>query len=289
MRDDDVIGVMLERGGVTGRADLVRAGADDWTIRSLVARGVLIRLRRGWFALPGAEPALARAAEFGAAVACVSALARAGVWLPPGETRRLHVRPNGYGRRTESPRDVRFCSLPGDRATSHDRLVDAVPDAVIAAARCQRGPDLVAVLDSVLHRRLLGPGELAEILRDQPRRVQRALAAVDGSAESGSETRVRLYLRARRLRYRTQVFIPGVGTVDLLVGRRLVVEADSQTHHGGESIDDDRDRDLELHRLGFIPFRASYRQIHYAFHRVAAALEAIISSGMHLGRPAIDP
>jgi len=51
---------------------------------------------------------------------------------------------------------------------------------------------------------------------------------VDPGCGSGLETLARLHLRRRHIRVRSQVHIPPVGWVDLLIGGRLVLELDSR-------------------------------------------------------------
>lgn len=276
---------LLGRDGVVSRAQLIAAGVGDAQIRGLVASDVLRRLRPGWFAAAHADPVVSRAVSAGGALTCLSALGRHGVWVPAREAQVLHVRTNGYRRRaTRGGSGVRFCAGVGPTL----RAVDDLESAVLAATHCLDGVELTAVFDSLLNKRIMEPQQLRQLLGGRSVRVDRCLAAADGSAESGTETVLRLYFRARRIAYRSQVVIPGVGRVDFLVGRRLLVEADSRAHHAGDGIERDRDRDLEAHRRGFLPFRASYQQVFYRFEAVAAALDAVISRGEHLAPAEID-
>lgn len=272
--------------GVLCRAELLAAGLDDQAIRRLTAGDGLRRLRAGWFAAPHADPLVCRAVALGGTLSCLSVLARAGVWIPESQARVVHLRLNGYQRRAaRRVPGARYCSgRPGPTR----RAVDDLESAALTAARCAAGAELTAIFDSLLNKRLLAQHDLAALLAGQPQRVLDSFVLADGSADSGTETVLRLHLRARRLDFRPQVFIPGVGTVDFLVGRRLVIEADSRRHHGGDGIENDRRRDLELQRLGFLPFRVSYQQVFYQFEGVAAALDAVISRGEHRRSPEID-
>jgi len=72
---------------------------------------------------------------------------------------------------------------------------------------------------------------------------------------------------------RPEVNVPiGSMTVDFLWRRRqLVVETDSYVTHGGSiAFEDDRARDLELRRLGFVVHRFSERQLELEPAAVAA-------------------
>ncbi|PQM45517.1 hypothetical protein C1Y40_04323 [Mycobacterium talmoniae] len=207
------------------------------------------------------------------------------MWVPERAARALHVRMNGYRRRVaRSISGVRFCAGVGPTC----RAVDGLEASVLTATHCLDGVELTAVFDSLLNQRIVDPEQLRQLLAGQSARVQRCMAAADGSAESGTETVLRLYFQARRIGYRSQVVIPGVGRVDFLVGRRLLVEADSRAHHAGDGIERDRNRDLEAHRRGYLPFRASYQQVFYRFEAVAAALDAVIGRGEHLRPTEID-
>ncbi len=263
--------------GVLSRADLQAEGWTPHAIRRAVRAERLTPLRRGWYGLPGADPDVVRAVSAGGGVSCMSALARHRVWVPES-ARGLHVRLPERARR----RGHKGLVVCGGSIAAPPAVVDDVTTSVRAVADCVHGDDLVAVLDSVLHRRILQPGELTGLFRDGPRRVHRALCAVDGSAESGTETQVRLHLRRERLAHRTQVFIPGVGRVDLLAGKSLVIECDSEAHHAGEAIETDRERDLVLATLGFVVLRLSYDQVFHRFPQVRAAIARRIADGDHL-------
>lgn len=275
---------LLDHHGVVSRGQLLAAGIGDARIRVMVRSDALRRLRAGWFASPQANPMVCRAVSLGGVLSCVSALALYGVWVPEGVHRELHLRLSEHHRgHARNAPGVRYCGVPYQDAAP--RPVDTLDLAVLAATDCLDGVALTAVFDSLLNKRLYEPGDLQALLRGRPRRVLRWLAAADGSAESGTETVLRLHFRARHIPYRSQVFIPTVGRVDFLVGRRLVVEADSRLHHAGDGIENDRSRDLAAHTLGFLPFRASYQQVFHQFDRVDAAIDAIVSRGEHL-RPA---
>jgi very-short-patch-repair endonuclease len=116
----------------------------------------------------------------------------------------------------------------------------------------------VATLDSALNKGLVTLDQLVDL---SPR-TSRLLPLVDPAAQSGLETLVRLSLRSRRVRVRSQVFIAGVGWVDLIVGDRLVLELDGWEFHGTrQAFEEDRRRDLALVRLGFEVTRLTYAQV----------------------------
>jgi len=159
-------------------------------------------------------------------------------------------------------------------------------DAVRQAVRCQTPRAAIATLDSVLHHRVLSPGQVAEAFRALPARFQPLLALVDGSAESGPETFMRLILRAMGVPFRTQVRIDGVGRVDFVVDGWLIIECDSREFHGGwEKQVADRRRDLAAARAGYITIRFLAADIFSRPDEVRAALLDILGAlGSQAGR-----
>jgi hypothetical protein len=139
-------------------------------------------------------------------------------------------------------------------------------------AECSRllAPDaLVCLLDDVLHREVMTPQQLAELLEQRrwglgAPALREALALADGRAESPAETLARLLLLP---------VLPGlVPQHRLLDGRgwllarfdlgdprlRLAVEADGQTHRGERSAARDQRRDRRSDALGWRTERCTW-------------------------------
>lgn len=105
-------------------------------------------------------------------------------------------------------------------------------------------------------------------------------------SESGTESLVRYRLRSRQIGVRPQVSIESAGRVDLLVGRRLVIEVDSVAHHTSTAAyRRDRRRDRRLAALGYLVVRLTYEEVMYEWDNVLADLLMIIRSGAHLTPP----
>lgn len=232
--------------------------ADGWTHARLErARnaGDLVLVRRGWYALPGAPADVVEAVRIGGALTCGRALARAKVWTMPEPVVHVAVPANAARLRPRAGAvlhwrgDVRRCAVaPTAAALAH-------------LAECATTEVAVAAIDSALNQRLVTRDELDFTFASATAEARSALTLADPTAQSGLETFARLRLRAQRIRYRTQVRIDGVGFVDLLVGRRLVVELDGYEFHGRDAFEEDRRRDLVLNRLGYRVLRLSYRQL----------------------------
>jgi very-short-patch-repair endonuclease len=79
----------------------------------------------------------------------------------------------------------------------------------------------------------------------------------DDALESGMRV---LLLDAGLGPVRSQVHVPRVGWVDLLVQERVVVEVDGYAVHR-DRFSEDRRRDAELARLGHVVLRFTYEQV----------------------------
>lgn len=262
--------------GVLTAAQLSTLGWSRRARDAAVADGRSRRVRDGWFAGPTADANVVAAVRAGGCVACASALAARGVWMPEHLRRRRHVR---LARRADGGEAGTGCRPPG-RMPPVRTAVDAVDVAFRCLLRCGGTEDVVVVADSLLHLGLATVSDLRSWAADAPLRVARLLERVD-RAESGLETLVRLRLRARGIRVRAQVQI-GRMRVDLLVGERLVVECDGAEHHAGwEASAADRARDLELMVLGYRVVRLTYRQIVDDWPVVEERLLALVRADVH--------
>lgn len=266
--------------GVARYSDLLRAGMSRAQIVRLISAGRIQRIRRGWYADSTAKPEVRRAVRNGGTLSCLSALRYYGVWVPPHG--QLHIRMSEHHQaKAALPATVHVCPLPIRRAPT--KAVDSLPTALLAAVRCLNDEGIVVVLDSILNQRLLRRDQLTEILASCSGRVRRLLAEVDGRSESGTESMVRFRLRRLGMSVQSQVFMKGVGRVDLLVGKRLVIEADSREHHTGEiAYATDRRRDLVLVTQGKLVLRLTYDQIVNLWDETLRAIRCLTRTRAHL-------
>jgi very-short-patch-repair endonuclease len=142
----------------------------------------------------------------------------------------------------------------------------------------------VAILDSALRSAPIGTIDLAIVQRSLPQRHARVFSLVDRAAESGTESILRVLLAQVGVVARPQAAIPfsDLGRVDLLVGDRLVIECDSEAHHGGAgSRLRDLRRDAALAALGFIVLRFDFAQVMFDSDSVLAAVQAYVDRGLH--------
>lgn len=109
---------------------------------------------------------------------------------------------------------------------------------------------------------------------------------MDGRAESGTESRVRLLFALKGVTVEPQVVIESVGRVDLRVGRSWIIECDSRTHHDSAgAYATDRRRDKSAGVLGYLTTRLTYQDVEDSWPTTRAQLLAILRAGEHLRSP----
>lgn len=262
-----VVESIARAGGIAHVGRIRSDGLSQDAIERATRRGVVLRLRRGWYALPEGDEKARRLVSLGARLGCVSALAACGVWTVATSTRHVEV-PRG----TRIPRaglTVHWCDTRGALPFETDPVT-----ALGRAMRCLPRDEAVVALDSALNRGLLSEST-ARWLAAGSRRAERVVAACDPAAESGLESLARLRLRSRGIQVRSQVPIHDVGRVDLLLGDRLVLELDGEMWHSSPaSVRRDRQRDRKLAVEGYLVLRFGYDDL---MHRWAEAEEQILA------------
>ena len=236
--------------GVLKISDLRRGGWDDKAIRAALDAGTLVRITRGWVAHPTAESAVVRAVSKGGRLGCLSGCAQYGLWTrPPGEP---HVIVDRGAKRSHPNWHPHYGPLPAE-------AVFPLADCLAQVIRHHSAEDALMVLESAVNLGLTSLTDARVLIAGTSGRQQHALRFFDPSAESGSETRLRLWLQQHQVQVKPQIDIPGVGRVDFLVGKSLLLECDSRTHH--QYRDEDYRRDMAARALGYAPVRLSYRQL----------------------------
>lgn len=258
-----------------------------------VHAGEVLRVRRGWYALPDASDELIRSVRVGGRMACATALRSYGVWVVSDS--RLHIHVAESGSRLRSQHD-RFTPL-GDRgvdgvvihrgvvaAAAHaTRLRLSVADALGQYLREHNDEVGVAALDSALHHRLITSADIWRLRGRLPGRCRALLDEVDARSESGIESIVRARLRRAGIPSRTQVVVFAGMRVDLVVGDRLIIETDGREFHDDPlAFERDRRRDLLLKALGYEVLRLSYAQVMGDWESVLGAIQSMMARGQHL-------
>lgn len=209
---------------------------------------------------------------------CLTAAKEHNLWVPPG--RGVHA----YGRRGTHP----DWGNHGWHQSWPEEAPVASPQLMLQHASVCLDPLHVGVLaDSGLRTGVLSEAEIRAVAETAPRGAARVLARATGVSESGTESKVRLFFQLRGVRVRPQVVIDGVGRVDLVVGRRWIIECDSRAFHTGETTYEyDRARDIRAIELGYLPSRLTYSGIFPRWQETQASLLRIMRSGVHLDPPA---
>lgn len=266
--------------GVISLAQLQHNGVHQQELEEMLAQGRLRRITRGWYATPLALPDAVRAVSLRARLGCLSGCKAHGLWVPEFNGIHLMVNPG-----------IPVVTGPGIHChrlkTACSDAVAPVLDCVAHAIHRHDAESGLIVLESAINKGLVPQSEATMLVAHAPKRKQRTLGFLDASSQSGSETRVRLFLQRRNVPVATQAQIPGVGRVDLLVGKSLIIECDSRAHHSSpRDLEEDHRRDLAALALGYRTIRLSYAQIWHTWNQTAEVLSAELATRQHLRHPA---
>lgn len=249
-------------------------------VRRKVGEGKLTRIRSGWFAAPDAPLDAVAAVRVGGILTATSGSRHHGLWtLSDG---RLHVLVARNASRVRTNAGDGGGPLGVCLHWAKGAISRAVPVAdplqiVVDAHHCQPRATVVALADSALNQ-----GQLRiEILETA---LPRLASWCDPASQSGTESMVRIGLRRRGIRARSQVAISGVGFVDLLVGDRLVIECDSAAFHEGYQSQRDYERDQELLRQGYLVLRLKYGHVVHEWQRIEALILELVRARRHRWR-----
>ncbi len=283
-------------GGLVHVRRLQAAGVSRHELRVAVESRRLLRVRPAIYASPGAPIDLVRAARVGGRLAGASAAALHGVWQPPVEHLVVEVARGAKGLRHPDRLDRQLRDLDGVRLlwTREQRKAEdsiglsPLLDCIAQCGRSLRPSWAAAVLDSAVRTGAVDVIDVASIRFALPRPARRLARLVDGRCESGSEFVLRAELELVGIASRPQVPVPGtdLDRFDLLIGDRLVIECDSERHHGDpQARRRDRRRDARVTSLGFIVLRFDYVQIQFEIDDVLASIRRYVDAGLHLHRP----
>jgi very-short-patch-repair endonuclease len=174
----------------------------------------------------------------------------------------------------------------GPRGQGASFLPGALPirDCLVEVLHCQPPDFAFAVIESLLANRALRSEDVEWLTGAVPSR-RRLLGKVRSDAGSGTESLFRYRMSRLGVDMQSQVEIDGVGRVDFVIGDRILVEIESQEHHGGRAQRiRDLDRDAVAHALGYLPLRFDYVQIFSDWEAVASTVLAITDRGDHLSQ-----
>lgn len=270
------------------RATLLAQGHTRRSIQAAIRTGELIHVRRDRYLTPDVDDLVVRAVRVGGRLTCLSLLALLGVFVLRNHQLHVQVAPGAGRLRAPDDRQRPAAAIRAGAVRLHWTEMPEVPqsacavgvvDALVHAILCQPPRAAVATLDSAVHLGLITMWQLAEVFARLPARFQVLRTFVDGRAESGPESLIRLMARRLGCEVRLQVSFDGVGRVDLVLDGWLVVECDSKEFHADWAAQvRDRERDLALAGLGYCTFRVTAAAIMYRPDEVFAALRGLILS-----------
>lgn len=278
-----LVPILRRLGGVAETRELRARGIRPAQLSAAVACGDVIRVRRGWYAMPDTPIDLIRAVRIGGRLACVSAAAHYG-WATP-EHHGVHVCvAENAARLRRAPTDAARAGprsgtvvhwgsavAPGDRP----RLITSRFETVAQLVGCLDPEHAVAALDSFLHSEPEHSAELEQWLSSLPAHLLAQLSSRSDLCESFLETIGRIRLERAGIAGAHQVEIAGVGRVDLVIDGRIVIEWDGSQHE--ETHEEDCRRDALLTSMGYHVLRFTYRLVMDEWHIVIAAVRAALA------------
>jgi very-short-patch-repair endonuclease len=268
-------------------AELRAQGQTIAMIRDSIAAGSRFRIIKGWYGTPTTPKDAVLALRMGGRLGCVSALRLHGAWVPPDLGTHVLFPTSASGRRSAD--HDRGASITRHWGARRDRTGSAfgvapIELAIADALVCLPPHLLIAVLDSLLHERLISRNRLEAIVRRGPGRVQHLIAHLEPRSESGIESIVRYLLAIAGIRSQVQVTMLSGDRVDIEVDDWLVIEADGrETHATVQAFTKDRVRVVRLMREGRIVLQFAYATIMYDADFVVASIQDVIARHAPIG------
>lgn len=209
-------------GNVARRKDLLARGSTDWRIAVAEREGLVTRVARGYFALPGADPLDIRLAQHQARRTCLTKAEQLGLWIitPP-------VKPHvaaAHGR------PVPGCVV--HKVSGEQTLMDILRQCV----QCGTDVEALAVMESaIVLKKCTIPQLRAAFTGQSGAKGRTIIAMIDPQSMSIIETVARYYLRREGYNVQSQYYVKGMGHIDLLIEGLLGLETDGEQFHNTPS------------------------------------------------------
>lgn len=271
---------MAEHDFLTTR-ELRAQGHTVGSVRRAIEAGRLERVIKGWYATPATDRDAVRAMRLGGRLGCVSALRLKGAWCPPDQGLHLELPSYASGRR------LAVRGLPTEAVAHWHGKEDATGSAFpvvpieVAVARmlhCQPPHLAIAVLDSLLFRRLITENRLRALIAAGPERMRFLADHLEPRSEEGIESIVRFRLAMIGVTAAVQVTLRSRDRLDLLVDDWLVLELDGRATHAKEkAFTADRVRTARLIRGSRVVLQFAYATILYEWAFVESTVVDVIA------------
>ncbi|MGB4137749.1 MAG: DUF559 domain-containing protein [Microbacterium sp.] len=260
-------------GGVARGRTLQRYGVSRKALAAHVDTGRIRRIRPGVFASHDADESIAAAAAHGGTLTCEAALRRHGVWTMT-EQPGIHVWMGANGR--QHPHVGCSCvSHFFDGPTQFGTAT--VEAALLHVFRCGGEEAFFASFESAWRQRLLSRAARARIAASLPKSTRWLVEFARPDADSGLESLLRLRFHLLGIRLDCQIVIDGVGKVDFVAAKRLIIEVDGkENHHSPGKRHKDLVRDAAASALGYECLRFDYAQVMYDWPSVRRAILAAL-------------
>lgn len=280
----DVVGALVELGGVASRGQLVTATSRREVDRALAAGDVVV-LGRGRYALPSVDEARAEAHRLSAYVSRLSAALHWGWAVKTVPAKPVVTVPRGRRIRPGQARDVELhvAALGIDDVV--DGIVTSKDRTLLDCLRWEPRDSALAVADSAL-RDGFSRARLLAIGRDARGPGSPQVRAVGAAADARAANPFESVLRDIALQVRGLSVVPQVSIREPdLLGRpdlvdeqlRIILEADSFEWHGGRS---DLARDARRYNgfvvAGWLVLRFSWEDVMFHPDEVHAVLKAAV-------------
>ncbi|MEO6944139.1 MAG: DUF559 domain-containing protein [Lacisediminihabitans sp.] len=274
------------RGGVAATHELLCDGHTSHQLTAAVRAGTIIRVRQGHYACPAVSIPEIEAFRVGGRLTGLSGARHHGIWTPPNTQLDVTVRPDARALRSRSDKTVRLTAVkPTGVAVRWTDTGDSGTRTAVNAVACLR--DIVrkqspivafAAVESALFQGMISETGWKRELEFLTPHYRGALNRAGKLSESGGESMMKYHLILHSIAFAQQVKIAGVGRIDFLLGRRLVVEVDgAEFHTSRASFEEDRRRDAVLGALGYQVLRFSYTQVAHNWKQVEAAIFAALA------------
>lgn len=266
-------------GFLAQRNQLADLGHSTRQIRSAIAEHMLVPIRRPWVATSAADPDAVRSVMLGGRLGGASALRSYRVWV--GRPSGLWVHASAQSSRLPPTRrgERRITTIERFPTNAEIRWRVSPSDALVQVFLHGETTDAIASLESARHQGLIDDLAVRNIANALPRSQRRMLERSRRGAMSGIETLFRLAAEAQGWKVDIQVYVTGVGHVDVLIDGWLVIELDGGGHAELEQMHIDRRRDAELILLGYRYHRFDYPQLMNDMDRCIGVTRRLLAGG----------